>query len=113
MDFSFDSWFHDLGISENGLKCVVRAELTDLKALVLVDISDLDDLKLSLGDRGKLKYGVEVLKAENAELFKRRHSSGVKQEDGNGVPLKTEPKVNEQSQDQKYSVEEVTALLEN
>ena len=35
MDFSFDSWIQELGLSENGLKCVVKAELTDLKAQVL------------------------------------------------------------------------------
>jgi hypothetical protein len=111
MDFSFEDWIQELGLSENGLKCIVKAELTDLKALVLVDIRDLDEIKLSLGDRGKIKYGIETLKADHAELF--RSKNPPKNDDGVKVQVKAEPSVIEQSIDQKYSVEEVTALLEN
>jgi hypothetical protein len=115
MDFNYDQWLSDVGLSENGVKIIVRAELTDLKALLLVNVSDvLEELKLSLGDRGKLKYNLEALKAEHAELYVPVSVKHVK-------PAHEREQFKEDSKksdstigsDQKYSVEEVTALLES
>jgi hypothetical protein len=115
-NFSFDEWLSDVGLSENGVKCIVRAELTDLKALLLVNVSDvLDELKLSLGDRGKLKYNLEALKAEHSELYTpvkiaKQVKPPPEREDlkksdlGSGAGNENE---------QKYSIVEVTALLES
>jgi hypothetical protein len=117
MEFTFEPWISEVGLSTGGLKCVQKAELIDLKALLLVDISDLDELSLSIGDRGKLKWACEQLRLENIGLFPRRASKVLIHDVQEKADIFQSPKQRVKPavspSDQRYSVEEVTGLLES
>ena len=87
--------------------------------LLVVDVSDLNELKLSLGDRGKLKYSLRVLRDDNVDLFRPRRGSKVliqeldPDEDHELFNLRPRGADRKNTQPQRYSVEEVSALLEN
>jgi hypothetical protein len=98
------------------IKVCAEGELTDLKALLLVNVSDLYELKLSLGDQGKTKYGLELLKAENSDLYNTRRPSSLKillTELAKPMLVSHSNKRDLNIFQQGHSVEEVIALLEN
>ena len=77
MEFVFDEFVQDAGLSDNAIKCLQKAELHDIKALLCVDVSGLNELKISPGDRGKLKYSLRVLRDDNVDFSRPRRGSKV------------------------------------
>jgi hypothetical protein len=119
MEFVFDEFVQDAGLSDNAIKCLQKAELHDIKALLCVDVSDLNELKLSPGDQGKLKYSLRVLRDDNVDFLHPRRGSKVliqelnPDDDHELFDLRPRGAIKKDAEPQKYSVEEVTALLEN
>jgi hypothetical protein len=53
MECILTTWVEEVGVSEHGIKSLQKAEFTDLKALLLIDLAELekDSLKLTVGDK--------------------------------------------------------------
>jgi hypothetical protein len=60
-DFDLRLWLVDLNVTEPGLKKIANNDVTDLNCLRLLTVADVNDLKLSVGDKRRLVDGLTTL----------------------------------------------------
>jgi hypothetical protein len=83
-EFDIRLWLVELNLTEPGLKKIANNDVTDLKCLRSLTVTDVNDLKLSVGDKRRLVDGLSALhlksKGDSAD-------SSVSQDlPGNGTP---------------------------
>jgi hypothetical protein len=62
--FDFGVWIESTSLSPGGRTKLAKAEITDLKALLLVTPADIVAVKLAPGDRAKLSTSIAQLRVE-------------------------------------------------
>ena len=61
-DFDVRLWLVELNLSDAGLKKVLNNKVTDQECLVQLTLSDVNQLKLGVGDRRRLIGGIDILR---------------------------------------------------
>jgi hypothetical protein len=61
-EFDAKLWMAELNLSEPGIKKVLKNEITDLQCVIQLTLADINQLKLTIGDRRRLIGGIDILK---------------------------------------------------
>jgi hypothetical protein len=122
--FDYENWLETTSLSAGGRTKLAKAEITDLKSLLLVLSADILALKLASGDRAKFSKSIGLLRAKEKASEEIQPSSAdstppvssagvlpVSDSSGASVTLPPPSDFSNAGNTQKFGIAEVAAFL--
>ena len=107
-EFDVRLWLADLNVSEAGMKTVAKNDITDHECLIHQSATDINHLRLTVGDKSRILRGIDVLREP-----KETSGSQSTAESQGATPVVTADQTKTQVGGEKitYTVEEVAKFL--